>query len=290
MQFLTGNIKKLGDKLEVEYKDNTKKIYTYKEKYGDDVDGHEVYLGEGFYDDKGNAIEHKIIFDTDPNPWKIGKNNYLIVRFLGKEDRVPIEVIENSHLYNPVNSKDGSVTYTCVFCGRTYFPKKMKLSSTSFKYNGKVHRPTIILKNGKGKTVSKSNYTIKYSNKNSKKVGEYTITIKFKGDYKGTKVLTYKIKPKGATIKKVTANKKAFKVKWYKNTTQTSGYEIQYSTNKKFKSGNKTVNIKSNKTTSKKIKNLKKKKKYYVRIRTYKTVKGKKIYSSWSKTLKVKTK
>ena len=214
----------------------------------------------------------------------------MYVRFLGVEYRVPIEIVEDEHKYVALKSKDGNITYECAFCGRTYFPKTMKLSSTSFKYNGKVHRPTVILKNGKGKTVSKSNYTIKYSNKNSKKVGEYTITIKFKGDYKGTKILTYKIKPKGATIKKVTANKKAFKVNWYKNTTQTTGYEILYSTNSKFKSGNKTINIKSNKTTSKTVKNLKKNKKYYVKIRTYKTVKGKKIYSSWSKVLKVKTK
>lgn len=280
----------MGDILEVEYKNTTKKTYRYRELFGEDVDGHEVTLGEGFYDENGNRIESIVKFFNYPDPFKIGKDNYMIVRFLGVECKVPIEVVEDSHLYHPVYSDDGSITHTCIFCGRTYFPKTLKLSSTSFKYNGRVHRPTVILKNGKGKTVSKSNYTIKYSNKNSKKVGEYKVTIEFKGDYKGTKVLTYKIKPKGATIKKAKSNKKAFKVYWYRNTNQTTGYEIQYSTNKKFKSGNKTVNIKSNKTTSKKIKNLKKKKKYYVRIRTYKTVKGKKIYSSWSKTLKVKTK
>ena len=280
----------MGDILEVEYKNTTKKTYRYRELFGEDVDGHEVTLGEGFYDENGNRIESIVRFFNYPDPFKIGKDNYMIVRFLGVECKVPIEVVEDSHLYHPVYSDDGSITHTCIFCGRTYFPKTLKLSSTSFKYNGRVHRPTVILKNGKGKTVSKSNYTIKYSNKNCKKVGEYKVTIEFKGDYKGTKVLTYKIKPKGATIKKVKSNKKAFKVYWYRNTNQTTGYEIQYSTNKKFKSGNKTVNIKSNKTTSKKIKNLKKKKKYYVRIRTYKTVKGKKIYSSWSKTLKVKTK
>ena len=280
----------MGDILEVEYKNTTKKTYRYRELFGEDVDGHEVTLGEGFYDENGNRIESIVKFFNYPDPFKIGKDNYMIVRFLGVECKVPIEVVEDSHLYHPVYSDDGSITHTCIFCGRTYFPKTLKLSSTSFKYNGRVHRPTVILKNGKAKTVSKSNYTIKYSNKNSKKVGEYKVTIECKGDYKGTKVLTYKIKPKGATIKKVKSNKKAFKVYWYRNTNQTTGYEIQYSTNKKFKSGNKTVNIKNNKTTSKKIKNLKKKKKYYVRIRTYKTVKGKKIYSSWSKTLKVKTK
>ena len=216
MQFLTGITTKLGDKLEVEYKDNTKKTYKYRELFGEDANGNEITLGEGFYDEKGNKIEAEVRINTAPNPLKIGKDNYLIVRFLGIECKVQIEVVENNHIYNSEESKDGSITYQCAFCGRTYFPKTMKLSNTSFKYNGKVHRPTIILKNGKGKTVSKSNYSIKYSNKNSKKVGEYTITIKFKGDYKGTKVLTYKIKPKGVTVKKVKASKKAFKINWYK--------------------------------------------------------------------------
>ena len=82
-------------------------------------------------------------------------------------------------------------------------------------------------------------------------------------------------------------------VKWKKQTKQTTGYQIQYSTKKKFTSGTKTATIKKNKTTSKKITKLNKNKKYYVRIRTYKTVKvnGKsiKIYSSWSKVKSAKT-
>lgn len=287
-----GTERRIGDKLEVEYKDGTKKTYTYKEidkEWESDGELHS-YFNEDFYDSENNIIESEVYINTSPYTWKIGKDNYLIVRFLGAEYKVPMEVVEDDHRYIKLNHNDGNIIHQCAFCGRTYFPKTMKLSSTSFKYNGKVHRPTVILKNGKGKTVSKSNYTIKYSNKNSKKVGEYTITIKFKGDYKGTKILTYKIKPKGVTVKKVSASKKAFKVNWYKNTTQTTGYEIQYSTNSKFKSENTTVNVKSNKTSSKTVKNLKKNKKYYVRMRTYKKVNGKKYYSSWSKTLKVKTK
>ena len=77
---------------------------------------------------------------------------------------------------------------------------------------------------------------------------------------------------------------------WKKQTEETTGYQIQYSTNKNFTSGNKTVNITKNKTTSKSISKLKAKKKYYVRIRTYKKVNGKKIYSSWSNSKSVKTK
>ena len=141
-----------------------------------------------------------------------------------------------------------------------------------------------------GKKVDKANYTITYSNKNSKKVGEYTVKIKFKGKYKGTKKLTYQIKPKTVSIKRITSGNKKLTVKWNKNTTQTTGYQIQYAIDRTFYSDENKIKIGSNKTTSETIKKLKKNKKYYVRIRTYKTVKGKKIYSSWSKVLKVKTK
>lgn len=98
---------------------------------------------------------------------------------------------------------------------------------------------------------------------------------------------------KATTISKVSAQKKGFKAAWKKQSSQTTGYQLQYSTSSKFKSA-KTVTITKNKTTSKSISRLKAKKKYYVRIRTYKTVKinGKtiKLYSAWSKAKIVTTK
>lgn len=68
------------------------------------------------------------------------------------------------------------------------------------------------------------------------------------------------------------------------------GYQIQLATDKKFKKNKKSITIKKQKTTKNKVKKLKAKKKYYVRVRTYKTVKGKKVYSSWSKVKSIKTK
>ena len=85
------------------------------------------------------------------------------------------------------------------------------------------------------------------------------------------------------------AGKKSVKVTW-KKVKGIKGYQIQYSTNKKFKKGNKTITIKSTKSTSATIKKLKSKKKYYVRMRTYKIVNGKKVYSAWSKAKSVKVK
>ena len=96
-------------------------------------------------------------------------------------------------------------------------------------------------------------------------------------------------KPKSAKIKKLKSAKKAVSVQW-KKVSGVKGYQIQVATDKKFKKNKKTVTVKKQKTTKTTIKKLKAKKKYYVRIRTYKTVNGKKIYSSWSKVKTVKTK
>ena len=96
-------------------------------------------------------------------------------------------------------------------------------------------------------------------------------------------------KPKSTSIKKLKPAKKAVSVEW-KKVSGVKGYQVQVATDKKFKKNKKTATVKKQKTTKVTIKKLKAKKKYYVRIRTYKTVKGKKIYSSWSKVKKVKTK
>ena len=96
-------------------------------------------------------------------------------------------------------------------------------------------------------------------------------------------------KPKSAKLKKVKSAKKAISVEW-KKVIGVKGYQVQVATDKKFKKNKKTVNIKKQKTTKTTVKKLKAKKKYYVRIRTYKIVNGKKVYSSWSKVKSVKTK
>lgn len=100
---------------------------------------------------------------------------------------------------------------------------------------------------------------------------------------------TRTVKPKKTSIKKLSKGKKKFTVTWAK-VSGVKGYQIQYSSDKKFKKNNKSVTVTKQKTTKATVKKLKSKKKYYVRVRTYKTVNGKKIYSSWSKVKSVKTK
>ena len=185
--------------------------------------------------------------------------------------------------YNPILDKESTLTITQKNIS------EVAVSGIKNKtYTGKKVTQSVELKNEDIVLKEETDYDLKYSS--NKKIGTAKITITGKGNYTGTITKTFKITPKGTSIKKLSAGKKQFKATWKAQKNQTSGYEVQYSTNKKFKSGNKKVTIKKNKATSSIVKKLKSKKKYYVRIRTYKTVKGKKIYSSWSKVKNVTTK
>ena len=195
---------------------------------------------------------------------------------------------------------NGKKVNYCSVCKKTLsttvIPKasSIKLKATSLTYNGKVRTPKVIVKDRTGKTLVKNtDYTVSYA-KGRKYVGKYAVKITFKGKYSGTKTLYFTIKPKATSISSLKAGSKKFTVKWKKQATQTTGYQVQVATNKKFKKNKKTVTIKKQKTTKTTVKKLKAKKKYYVRVCTYKTVKinGKsiRIYSGWSKTKTVTTK
>ena len=194
-------------------------------------------------------------------------------------------------------SKDGKITTTCTRCGTTTKTvkiakvSKIKLSKTKYTYNGKKQTPSVTVRDSKGKELKvNTDYKVKLPS-GRKNVGTYEVKITFKGSkYSGSKTLSYTINPKSTKLSKVSAKKKGFEAKWEKQSTQTKGYQIQYSTDSKFKSGNKTVTVNKNSTTKKTISKLKAKKKYYVRIRTYKTVGKQKYYSDWSKSVKVTTK
>lgn len=218
---------------------------------------------------------------------------------------LPQETIaKKAHTYKTTitkatTSKDGSKLSKCSVCGAVkskstiYKIKTVTLSATSYTYNGKTKTPTVTVKDSKGKTLKKdTDYTVTYE-KGRKNVGQYNVTVKFKGNYSGTKKLTFKIVPQGTSLSSLSSGKKSFTAKWSKQTSQTTGYQIQYSTSSKMKSA-KTATVSKNSTTSQKISSLKSGTTYYVRIRTYKTVKvdGKsvKLYSPWSAIKSVKVK
>ena len=155
---------------------------------------------------------------------------------------------------------------------KSYTGKNITQSIT-VKYNGKT------LKNGTDYTVSCSN---------NKSIGTATVKIAGKGSYTGTITKTFKINPAKQEIQKLTAKSKAFFVDWAQKGSAT-GYEIQYATNSKFTSAKK-VTITNNKTDKTTISKLSGKKKYYVRVRSYTTVKGTKYYGAWSASKSVTTK
>lgn len=190
-------------------------------------------------------------------------------------------------------SANGTILYSCTKCVATKTSTinkigAVKLSTTSFVYNGKTKTPVITVKNSKGNKINSKYYTVTIPT-GRKNVGKYTYKVKFKTRYSGSKSVSFTIKPTATSIASLTAGSNKFTVKWAKKTTQVTGYQIRYSTNSSFKDA-KTLLVKSNKTTSKTISSLKAKKKYYVQVRTYKIVNSTKYYSSWSSTKSVTTK
>ncbi len=196
-------------------------------------------------------------------------------------------------------SKSGKTAgQKCTVCGVVTTAQKtvskiktVKLSTAEYAYNGKTKSPSLVIKDANGKTLkNKVDYT--YSKPSGRKsIGKYTYTVKFKGNYTGTKKLTLTIKPVKPTLNTPKAAKKAITVKWKKGKkAQVTGYQVMVATNSKFTKNKKTATVKGYSKVSKKMTKLKAKTKYYVRVRTYKTVKGVKIYSDWSKAKTCKTK
>jgi len=171
---------------------------------------------------------------------------------------------------------------------RDIYGAYIRLMSLYLDYTGKEQKPLEYVELGGIRLKEGTDYTAEYTN--NKNIGTATVTVKGIGVYSGTASKTFTIvkpKPAKSTIKKLKRRKKAFYIKW-KSVSGISGYQIQYSTNKKFKNAKKlTVNSKT--AVSKTVKNLKSKKVYYVRIRTYKTVNKTKFYSAWSGYKSIKT-
>lgn len=188
--------------------------------------------------------------------------------------------------------QSGTLTYRCKRCGssrtETIPPiKGVTLSKTSYTYSGKANKPAVTVKDSQGKIISSSNYTVSYSN--NTKPGQAGVKVNFKGNYEGSISTTFVIKPAKVSLSKP-VNQKGRKIKLtWKKAAGISGYEILFAKNKTFKKGKKTVTAKATAKT-KVISGLKKKQTYYIKIRSYKTIQGKKVYGAWSGVKSVKIK
>ncbi len=139
------------------------------------------------------------------------------------------------------------------------------------------------------KSADKTTYKVskQTSGSNKYRVRAYSVynSKKYYGSY--SKTIDVFV-PSKQTVKSLTAGAKSFTVKYKKNNAA-SGFQIQYATNSKFKSAV-IKTVKSNKKLSYKATKLSSKKKYYVRVRSYKIINGKKVYGAWSAAKSVKTK
>lgn len=227
---------------------------------------------------------------TEANNWKATVSG-LDRNASGKRIQYAVKAVGTPAGYNISVSTDANGNIKLISNFTTYTKKlRLKLSKTSYIYNGKNAKPKVTVYNGR-KKVSSKYYKVTY--KNNKKVGYATVIVKGKGKfakYAGKAAFTIKLK----TLKKPSVKKGAkgtLNVSW-KRDRQATKYVVQYSQSKKFKGKSiKTVTITNNKIGKTVLKGLTGKKNYYVRVRSCKAVNGRKIWSSWSsRSSKVKVK
>ena len=165
------------------------------------------------------------------------------------------------HSYYTVKNEDGTTTTKCSRCGQVEGKDSGNNGGTS---------------GGGSSSGSASTQDTSTNNGNTQSGSSSSAAVKA-------------VKAKKVVVKKAKAAKKALVVTW-KAVKNVTGYQIQISTNKKFKKNKKTITVAKKKATKKTVKKLKSKKKYYVRVRAYKVINGKKVYGKWSKVKTVTTK
>ena len=233
------------------------------------------------------------------------------VTYTGKAQKPAVKVTVSG---KALSTDDYSVAYSnnknagiakVVITGKGNYTGKVESTFVIKKASQTIQKQTVYAysKYVKMKASAKGKVTYTSSNKKiatvNKKTGFVTakkpgkvqikVTAAATANYKkSTGTITLIVVPATPTVKKAAAYKtKAIKVS-YKKVSGASGYQITYATNKAFKNAKSTYV--SSKKSSAVIKNLKKGKKYYVKVRAYKKINGKKFYSVYSGKTSVKTK
>lgn len=189
-------------------------------------------------------------------------------------------------------TKDGKIVAKCNACQKTistrilYKASKIAFDPNGRTYNGKALKPKVILYDRNGNVIPANYYTYKATFTNNKSIGQAKAKVTLTGSfYTGTKSTTFEIIPPATKIDSITAGKNKLTVRW-KKVSGASGYKILVSTDKKFAaSKTKTISVSGGSKTSKSITDLKSNKRYYVKVRAYKTVKGK-TYTSVDSNIK----
>lgn len=253
------------------------------------------------YDSSFNEVKWAYSSPSKSNEWELTKGTYYyritdataVNYAYGFYDMV---VTGHTHTFSSSTvdkatlTSNGSITGKCTDCGQTttstiYRPASIRLTTTAYTYNGKAKRPGVVVTDVNGRTIGSSSYTVSYD-RDAVSAGKHKVTITFKGNYSGTVTRSYTINPKGTSISKLRKVKRGFKVKVRKQAAKTAtGYQVQYCIRSNFR-GAKTKTFRG---TSLTVNRLKKKRVYYVRVRTYKKSGRRTYYSSWSAPKAVKT-
>ena len=247
---------------------------------------------------KINADKHKslVILDAVASTCtKTGTTEGKKCTACGKVTVAQQTVAKKAHSYKNVTtkatlSKNGKVENKCSVCGyvskitTVYYPKTIKLSTTSYTYNGKTKKPSVTVKDSKGNTLKKdTDYTVKYES-GRKSTGKYTVTITFQGKYEGTKKLYFTIQPRKVADLTATQTITTVTLKWAKS-TGADGYRV-YQYNSDTKEYKKVADVAD---TTVKIRDLKSGTKYKFKVRAYVKDDGT-IYGSYSNVLETATK
>ena len=159
-------------------------------------------------------------------------------------------------------------------------------------YTGSAIAPAVVVKVGDKKLVKGKDCVVDYiQNVN---VGTATIRITGKGNYTGVLKKTFKILPKGTSVRALTPGDKAFTVRWDKQSTtmknfHITGYQIQCSTDRNFAKSKKTVTVAGYSKTTTTVSKLKSNTTYYIRVRTYRKLNSGNYYSPWSSGRMIRT-
>jgi len=290
-------------------------------KIGEDIklrsieDGSKVHAKDMYLSYLKDGVRHRVAIITSCNQCRVGfhtrTNSILTIdetdatggdfyeMMTPKYTDNVISFAEHKHDYVnktiPATLKEkGQKVSICKGCEKirevkaTYYsPKTFKLSKKTYTYNKNYSRkPSVTVKDSKGKTLKKgTDYTVSYE-KGRKKPGQYTVKITFKGKYSGTKKLYFNIKPRATKEIKATPYKKTVKLSWTK-VTGADGYRV-YKYNSETKEFEKIATVK--KGTTYKVKDLKSKRTYKFKVRAYTKDDGETIWGVNSKVKSVKTK
>ena len=257
-------------------KDNNNLTMKLSFKKGLGTEKTEVYVGsmKDYY-----VLEH--IATTDSESITIGSGDLFNVCYYND-----IEFKDINRIMFVSKKGDGSSEIRSEFLEKKYMADlAITLTCSQYTYDGKEKKPGVTIKNtyniGDSPKLEKNkNYNVVYES-NNKNVGKHYLTINYTGDYCGSKKASYTVIPKNTTLKNVTSPDLAMTAVWNKYTAETTGYQLHFSTDSKFATY-KSVMISKNTTTSYTLSSLKHDTKYYVRIRTYKTVGNTKYFSAWS--------